>query len=284
MSDRTREADRGPRLTTILDPLRPAVVVRRRVYDATPIEKEGPAPRTFSTASLAPASVRPEDEEGGPPSSINVARALASLRGEELRRVEAIVQADEASEAVKAAARPVEQQRPRPEPAPEPSPVPNAPATPTLVLGRSIALSDLAKKMGVSSTELPATLVARGFYALTAKTVLPRETARVIAEMYGWRVEDAPAELEEPAPAKSGVRSRIATKPKARAKVKVKAKSTKVKPAKVKPAKAKPAKLKPAKAKLASAKPAKSKPAKSKPASAKPAKAKPAKSKRRLAR
>ena len=252
MSDRTREADRAPRPTTVLDPLRPAVVVRRRVYDATPIEKEGPAPRTFSTASLAPASVRPEDEENGPPSSINVARALASLRADELRRVEAIVQADEAPEVAKAAAAPpVPSQRSAP--APEPSTVPRPPATPTLVLGRSIALADLAKKMGVSSTELPATLVARGFYALTAKTVLPRDTARIIAEMYGWRVEDAPAELDEPAPVKSGVRSRIA-KPKARtkliAKVKTKAKAkAKAKTTKVTSAKA--AKAKPAKRRLA---------------------------------
>ena len=82
--------------------------------------------------------------------------------------------------------------------------------------------------------------------------MLPRETARVIAEMYGWRVEDAPPELDETSPVKSGVRSRIATKPKARAKPKVatKAKSTKVK-AKAKTTKAKPAKAKPAKRRLA---------------------------------
>ncbi|HVH43079.1 MAG TPA: translation initiation factor IF-2 N-terminal domain-containing protein, partial [Labilithrix sp.] len=89
---------------------------------------------------------------------------------------------------------------------------PPAPAVPTVHIGKTIALSDLANRMGVPAKELPATLVARGFYALNAKTVLPRETARVIAEMFGWRVEDAPAELDESVPVKSGTRSRIATK------------------------------------------------------------------------
>ncbi len=229
MSDRTREASRAPRPTTVLDPLRPAVVVRRRVYDATPDEMDAQPPRAFTTAST-PMS---EEDEGGPPSSINVARALASLRGDELRRVEEIVAADERAEKPKPAA----------EAAPEPPT--SARAVPTLVLGKTIALSELANRMGVSSSELPATLVARGFYALTAKTVLPRETARVIAEMSGWRVEDAPPEQEEPTPVKSGVRSRIARKPKMRGKAKVKAKTAtkaKAKPTKVKPSKAKPAK------------------------------------------
>lgn len=226
MSDRSREANRAQGPTTVLDPLRPAVVVRRRVYEATPLDKD--AQRTFTTPTKPPAFLESEDEEAGPPSSINVARALASLRADELRRVEEIVAADEEATVKEVAAAPAA--------APAPSPVPSVPAVPTLVLGKTIALSELARKMGVSSSELPATLVARGFYALTAKTVLPRETARVIAEMYGWRVEDAPPELDEPAPVKSGVRSRIATKPKARAKAKAKTK------AKAKPAKAKPAK------------------------------------------
>lgn len=238
MSDRTREANRAQGPKTVLDPLRPAVVVRRRVYDATPVDKDAVAPRTFTMASKPPSFVEAEDEEGGPPSSINVARALASLRADELRRVEEIVAADEDTEDAEDTddAEDDEQKEVAP-PAPEASAAPSAPAVPTVVLGKTIALSDLARKMGVSSSELPAALVARGFYALTAKTVLPRETARVIAEMYGWRVEDAPPELEEPTPVKSGVRSRIATKPKVGAKGKTKAKTGKVTPAKATPAK-----------------------------------------------
>ncbi len=240
MSDRTREANRAQGRTTVLDPLRPAVVVRRRVYEATPAEEAASPPRTFSTTSANVPSFAPEEEDSGPPSSINVARALASLRADELRRVEEIVAQDE-EERAKAAA-----------PAPAPPP-PSPPAVPTLVLGKTIALSDLAEKMGLSSRDLPATLVARGFYALTAKTVLPRETARVIAEMYGWRVEAGPPELDEPSPVKSGVRSRIATKPKARAKSKAatKAKTTKAK-TKAKTTKAKaPKTTKPVKRRLA---------------------------------
>lgn len=232
MSDRTREADRAQGPRTVLDPLRPAVVVRRRVYDATPIQNDVPVPRTFSTTTKAPSIGPSEEEESGPPSSINVARALASLRSDELRRVEAIVAADEAASGVKSVRSAAPSPASRREP-PRAEPVPGPPAVPTLVLGKTVALSELASKMGVSGTELPATLVARGFYALTAKTVLPRDTARVIAEMYGWRVEDGPPELDEPAPVKSGVRSRIATKPNAR--VKAKAKPALPKPTKVKP-------------------------------------------------
>ncbi len=272
MSDRTREASKAPRPTTILDPLRPAVVVRRRVYDATLLEKGAQTPRAFTTATQPPSSVDvdvdvgveagapstrsgvpstrsgpastrggapisrrggpstgvelvDEEDERGPPSSINVARALASLRSDELQRVEDLVRADEEvvrapSASTKEAAVPVR----------------------TLTLGKMIPLSELAERVGVPSQELTAMLVTRGFYALTARTVLSRETARVIAEMFGWRVEDAPPEAEESAPAKSGTRSRIATrrkvgvktkaaKPKSKVKVKVKAKAASAKTA-----------------------------------------------------
>ncbi|MBX3224440.1 MAG: hypothetical protein KF795_28245 [Labilithrix sp.] len=180
------------------------MVVRRRVYDATLVEKEAATPRAFTMATQPPAFVDSDDDESGPPSSINVARALASLRADELQRVEDLVRADDEDERAGRAA-------PLPPAAAVPPP---APAVPTLAIGKTIALSELADRMGVPAKELPATLVARGFYALTAKTVLPRETARVIAEMYGWRVEDAPDAADEAAPVKSGTRSRIATKPK----------------------------------------------------------------------
>lgn len=216
MSDRTREASKDPRPTTVLDPLRPAVVVRRRVYDAAVVEKEAEAPRAFTSTESAP-----DDDESGPPSSINVARALASLRSDELQRVEELVRADEEDEAEDAEdVEPVEVEPVEP-------PVPQAP---TLTLGKTIPLAELARRMGMSAEELPVTLVARGFYALDAKTVLPRQTARVIAELYGWKVEDAPLDegeegRDEAPPAKSGTRSRIATKRKARAKPKPKVKA-----------------------------------------------------------
>jgi hypothetical protein len=235
MADRTREAGRQePRSTTVLDPLRPAVVVRRRVYDATIAEQGVETPRAFSTTSQS--FVAEDDDESGPPSSINVARALASLRSDELQRVEDLVRADEArSQELEADDEDEEDDDVEStlETAPPAAPIPEAPAKPTLTLGKTVKLSELAERMGVSARDLPATLVARGFYALDAKTVLPRQTARVIAEMYGWHVEDGPPELDEAPPVKSGPRSRIATKRKVGAKAK--AKPTKVK-AKAKPA------------------------------------------------
>lgn len=221
MSDRTRDADKASRSTTILDPLRPAVVVRRRVYDAALSRAEESEQKVFTTASQSsPSAV--EDDENGPPSSINVARALASLRADELQRVEELLRADEEDEA--------EDDEPVEESVEEShetetgdEAAPRAPAVPTILLGKATSLSDLAQKMGVPANELPATLVARGYYALTSKTMLPRETARVIAEMFGFRVEAAP-EHEEQAPAKSG--SRIATKGKAKAKVAARAKAS----------------------------------------------------------
>jgi hypothetical protein len=206
MSDRTRDAKPASRPTTILDPLRPAVVVRRRVYDAASSRNEAEAARAFISTTEPPVMSQVEDDDddfeeddNGPPSSINVARAIASLRADELARVEALVRADEEAEEAEAALH-------------APVGAPPAPAVPTVVIGKTIALSELADHLGVPANELPATLVARGFYAMTAKTVLPRETARVIAEMFGWRVEFDPNERDEAVPVKSGTRSRIAPK------------------------------------------------------------------------
>ncbi|HVH47140.1 MAG TPA: hypothetical protein VM925_32585, partial [Labilithrix sp.] len=98
MSDRTRDADKASRPTTIIDPLRPAVVVRRRVYDATLLDKGEEVPRAFTSVTQPPSVAASEEEENGPPSSINVARALASLRADELQRVEDLVRADEEAE------------------------------------------------------------------------------------------------------------------------------------------------------------------------------------------
>lgn len=64
------------RVASALDTIRPNVV-RRRVVE---FKRE-----------------REEDlEEDGPPSSIDVSRALASLRGPDLERLEAIMREDEA--------------------------------------------------------------------------------------------------------------------------------------------------------------------------------------------
>lgn len=234
MADRTRPtstaADKEQKPTTVLDPLRPAVVVRRRVYDATP-SAEGDTRRAFTSGAA-----RVEDEdESGPPSSINVARALASLRSDELQRVEELVRADDEPEEEDEALPASEVASAR---SPEPDVAVAAPDRPTLTLGKTIALSELAGRMGISAQELPAALVARGFYALDAKTVIPRHTARTIAELCGWHVEDAAGEPDDadeseedeaPPPTRATPRSRIATKrkvgTKSKPKVKVKTKA-----------------------------------------------------------
>lgn len=180
MADKSREQQKTSPLTTVLDPLRPAVVVRRRV---TVVENAG-VPRGFSTERATFESVEDEDENG-PPSSVNVARALASLRADELKRVEDLLNADDAEEEQRQSAE-----------AAEVAPPPPAPP-PTLHVGKTVSLSKLADQMGMQAKDLTATLVASGFYSLHAKTTLTRETAQTIAEMFGWQV--APLS-EEPKP------------------------------------------------------------------------------------
>ena len=170
--DETRAATHP---TTVLDRVRPTVVVRRRVFEV---------PRAPHVVHVTPSA---EDDENGPPSSVNVARALASLRVDELRRLEEIVSADDD---------PV---------------VPPLPSIPTIRMGSTIALVDLAGGMGIPKQELVTALVTRGFFAVTVRTVLPRETARGAAAMYGWQVEDDDA--LEVAP-KADSRKRAAAKKK----------------------------------------------------------------------
>lgn len=213
-ADKSRESRASDRETpsqprTVLDPLRPAVVVRRRVIVDPTITSPDHAPlRTFTTQTNPPQQYNfdgtaggdfelDDEEDNGPPSSVNVARALASLRADELRRVEEIVEADDAT--------------PLPLPGHVSEPV-EAPSVPTLLVGKEISLSELAKKMDMVPQELATTLVARGFFSMTTKTVLARETARDIATSFGWHVEDAPeppeGEPAESSPANSAVRSK----------------------------------------------------------------------------
>ncbi len=142
-----------PKIT--LDRVRPTVV-RRRVFEASP----------------SPAGYVDDDDETGPPSSVNVARALASLRGHELRRLDEILTRDD-------------ERAPPVAPAPPP-----LPPVPTVGVGSSIALVELARRMCVTSEELVTALVTRGFFDVTVKAILPRETARSAAAMFGWKVED----------------------------------------------------------------------------------------------
>ncbi len=191
-----------PKIT--LDRVRPTVV-RRRVFETSP-------PPPGST----PGFVDEDDEdESGPPSSVNVARALASLRGHELRRLDEILTRDD------------ERAPPAP-PAPPP-----APTVPTVGVGSSIALVELARRMSISQEELVTALVTRGFFDVTVKATLPRETARAAASMFGWTVEDtadAPVPATTKKAAKAKGKSAKAVKAKAKAKSARVAKATKAKP------------------------------------------------------
>lgn len=159
MSDAENENDLNA-LSTVLNRVKPTVVVRRRVYEVAKVEQAA----VFVDAPS-------EDDEDGPPSSVNVARALASLRGDELRRLEEILEADEAEDEAVAA------------------PTEEIPAARMLKVGESITVPELAKRMGVKTEELVTTLVAGGFFSTTRKSVLTRANAAAAAWMFGWIVE-----------------------------------------------------------------------------------------------
>ncbi|MDB4941646.1 MAG: hypothetical protein JWP97_1180 [Labilithrix sp.] len=169
--------------TTVLDRVKPTVVVRRRVYEPTANKTLVHVARDTS-----------DDDENGPPSSVNVARALASLRGDELRRLEEIVRADDdsipppppsSSSIAPAVLARAAQAAPPSAPA-----VAATPTGPTVRLGPSIALEDLAREMSVPVQELVTALVTRGFFSMTVTSVLSRETAKLAAAMFGWETVD----------------------------------------------------------------------------------------------
>jgi hypothetical protein len=138
-----------------LDHVRPTVVVRRRIYEPVPAAKQD------------------EDVESGPPSSVNVGRALASLRADELARLEEIVRSDDASE-----------------PAPESEAPITVESRPTVAIGREITVTELARRMGLSREDLVTSLVTSGFFSVTPKSTLPRETAKVAASSFGFDVTE----------------------------------------------------------------------------------------------
>ena len=199
---------------TTLDRVRPTVV-RRRVFEASA------APPT------TPGFVDEYDgDESGPPSSVNVARALASLRGHELKRLDEILTRDDEAP-----------------PPPATPPEPAIEAVPTVRVGRSVALVELARLLRITKEELVTALVTHGFFDVTVKATLPRETARAAGVLFGWQIEAA----DEAPPS---LRAK-ATKAKAKAKAKspgpektVRVTKAKTKATKATP-KARPAKLGP---------------------------------------
>jgi hypothetical protein len=119
--------------------------------------------------------------------------------------------------------------------------VPAVPAVPTVRVGPAIALVELARRMSVTQEELVTALVTRGFFDVTVKTNLSRETAHAAATTFGWHVEDT--DEVPPAPAKKTGKKANAAKAAKAAKLELRPKASgkpKAKPgAKTKP-KAKP--------------------------------------------
>jgi hypothetical protein len=153
-----------------------------------------------------------EDDDEGPPSSVNVARALASLRGHELRRLEEILgphaEGDEDDD--------------------DEAQAPAAPPIPSVRVGPSIAVAELARRLDVPVQDVVTALVTRGFFSITVKSTLPRETARSAAALFGWRVEDSDeVEIAPSRAVKSATPKKAKPAKKAKASAKAPAKTAK---------------------------------------------------------
>lgn len=182
---------------TKLDHVRPTVVVRRRVYEPSPASTRKvihagalPVDSSRTSRTSSDASDVEEDEESGPPSSVNVARALSSLRAHELKRLEALMSADD-DDGAPVSRGPRSMRSSALVTAATPAAAPIAePSVPKVRVGSSIAIAELARQMQMQTQELVTTLVMRGFFSVTVKSVLPRETARTAATMFGFQVEE----------------------------------------------------------------------------------------------
>ena len=172
------------RSTTVLNRVTPTVV-RRRVVEM-PVTGSGKAPIGYAATD--------DDDEAGPPSSVNVARALASLRGHELQRLEKILSDEEREE------REQSEDRERADRPPPSLPKVETVTVPRVRVGPTISLTLLAERLGVDAQEVVTALVTRGFFSVTVKTTLPRETARAAATLFGYQIEETD-EVEAP-PAK----------------------------------------------------------------------------------
>ncbi len=205
--------------TTVLDHLRPTVVVRRRVVvDVAALKQqklerpEDPEPSDAGSARASGCYLRAgvaSDDESAPPSSIIAPEAGGSSEEEALD----VRDAQEEAEAAFADER--EQDLPPSvressgpthddvvdAPAHEPT-APQAPTVdvrPAIPVGPTIAVGTLAKRLGLPSAQVAAELVSRGFFEVTPATILTRDTARIMADAFGRAVEEVP----EPEPVKA---------------------------------------------------------------------------------
>ncbi len=184
-------ATSATRSKTVINHVAPTVV-RRRVVEV-PVSAKVPIGYSASD----------DDDDNGPPSSVNVARALASLRGHELQRLEKILSDEDDAEAEEeqrisaAADEPIEQAPPSLRP-------------PTVKCGPTISVAQLSQRIGVEDQELVTALVTHGFFSVTVKSTLPRETARAAATLFGFQIEET--DEVEASPRSKPVRAKAATK------------------------------------------------------------------------
>lgn len=202
------------RPATVLNRVAPTVV-RRRVVEV---------PVAGKRTAIGYAATDDEDDEAGPPSSVNVARALASLRGHELQRLEKILSDEDAEENEAAASsdKRARQEREREREREEERAPASLPRVPTVRVGPTIALTLLAERMGVDAQEVMTALVTHGFFSVTVKTTLPRETARAAATLFGYQIEEtdeAPAPPAKAAKARPKADAAAKTKPSKKAAV-----------------------------------------------------------------
>lgn len=180
MTERSNDRLGGPK--AVLEHVRPTIV-RRRVF-----------------VPSKPPPAADDLDEAPPPSSVDVARALASLRGDELRRLEALIEDDDDEE---------DEERPAQAPAP---PLERK----KLSIPHGVGVSELAEKMGMAPADLTAALVSHGFFALSAKASFGVDTVREIARALGWDVdvvEDPDARPAKPKPKKaSGAKKKSAAR------------------------------------------------------------------------
>lgn len=190
-----RDPKVGSTSTTVRDRVHPTVV-RRRVYDVGPSRETG-----GGSPAIPRGHVHEEGDSSGPPSSLNVARALASLRGDELERIEELLRQDDEDEAARAASAVLDVEAGRTNVETTEIEAVRADArvgdgatssVPTLTVGRTITVTELARRMKLGTGELVESLVKLGFFSANAKTSLGRETIRAIAGSFGWRVEYEP--------------------------------------------------------------------------------------------
>lgn len=172
--------------TTVLDRVRPTVV-RRRVYDVSELHPESATRPAPTPSPEPPAPSAPVSEALAPAPPADTAPApLAVVLGDETTAMNGVNGVPERPPPSAASGPPRRE---------EPPAAPESRRRRTLVVGRSIQVAELARRMSVALEELVEALVRRGFFSTTAKTALRRESVRNVAEAFGWRVEGPPADV-----------------------------------------------------------------------------------------